>query len=308
MTHDHAHAHTHDARLRQLRDPTNTEALRQRLLREFRRRFERVRGLVREAVGYEDDVLHLAQDSRLADADDVERFPTDGGKTRAFLKWLREKLDAEVLEPAVRREVENGEHWTATYIRAAYVQGWEQARERLQNAGVSTENVDDVLRLGVPTEQLRRLYTRTYEATETVTSEAAPVVRDVLTTGLAEGINPKEMARRLTKELRTVQRTRAEVLARTEVINSYSEATLDRYERAGIEGATVSGEFATADDDRVCPICEAIEGAEFAADAMRSETFTFEPSESEPTHLGGEYPVKPPVHPQCRCAILPVIE
>jgi SPP1 gp7 family putative phage head morphogenesis protein len=130
----------------------------------------------------------------------------------------------------------------------------------------------------------------------------------VLTTGLAEGINPKEMARRLTKELRTIQRTRAEVLARTEVINSYSEATLDRYERAGIEGATVSGEFATADDDRVCPICEAIEGAEFAADAMRDATFSFESSESEPDRLEGTYPVKPPVHPQCRCAILPVIE
>jgi len=34
------------------------------------------------------------------------------------------------------------------------------------------------------------------------------------------------MARRLTKEVRTIQRTQAEVLARTEVINSYSEATL----------------------------------------------------------------------------------
>jgi SPP1 gp7 family putative phage head morphogenesis protein len=115
------------------------------------------------------------------------------------------------------------------------------------------------------------------------------------------------MARRLTKEARTVQRTQAEVLARTETINSYSEATLDRFERAGVGGATVSGEFATADDERVCPICEAIEGTTYGTDEMREATFTFEASESEPDHLGGEYPVKPPVHPQCRCAILPVI-
>lgn len=300
--------HTHEAHLAQLRDPTNTEGIRERFLAEFRRRFRRLRGRIREAVGYEDDVLRLADDARLADADDVGRFATDEGKTRAFIKWLREKLDADILEPAVRREVESGEHWSATYIRAAYVSGWEQATERLQNAGVDVEGVEDVLRLGVPTEQLRRLYTRAYEATETVTEDAVPAVRDVLTEGLAEGVNPREMARRLTKEVRTIQRTQAEVLARTEVINSYADATLDRYERAGIEGATVSGEFATADDGRVCPICESIEGAEFATDAMRSETFTFEPSESEADSLGGEYPVKPPVHPQCRCAILPVIE
>jgi len=303
------HRH-HQAGLRELSgDPTNTEDLRERFLREIRRRFRRLRGRIREAAGYEDDVFHLAQDARLADADDVERFPTDGGKTRAFIAWLREKLDDDVLEPATRREVRDGEHWSATYIRAAYVKGWEQARERLQNAGVATEAVDDVFRLGVPTEQLRRLYTRTYENLESVTSAAAPAVRETLTEGLAEGVNPKEMARRLTETVRGLQRTRAEVLARTEVINSYAEATLDRYDRVGVDGVTVSGEFATADDDRVCPICNALEGEEFATDAMRTATFEFDPS-TAPDAVesdGGTYPVKPPVHPQCRCAILPVI-
>jgi len=98
------HAHTHDhARLAELDDPTNTQDLRERFLREIRRRFRRLRGRIREAAGYEDDVFHLAQDARLADADDVERFPTDSGKIRAFLKWLREQLDSDVLEPATRR-------------------------------------------------------------------------------------------------------------------------------------------------------------------------------------------------------------
>jgi len=306
IAHTHAGAHKH-ARLAELDDPTNTQDLRERFLREIRRRFRRLRGRIREAAGYEDDVFHLADDARLADADDVERFPTDGGKIRAFLEWLRENLDADVLEPATRREVRNGEHWSSTYIRAAYVSGWEQARERLQNAGVATEEVEDVFRLGVPTEQLRRLYTRTYENLESVTSAAAPVVRETLTEGLAKGENPRKIARRLTDEIETIQKTRAEVLARTEIINSYSTATLDRYDRVGQQAVTVSGEFATADDDRVCPICEALEGREFATGEMRTATFTFSPSASEPDHLAGEYAVKPPVHPQCRCTILPVV-
>lgn len=304
----HAHAHDH-ARLAELDDPTNTQDLRERFLREIRRRFRRLRGRIREAAGYEDDVFHLADDARLADADDVERFPTDGGKIRAFLEWLRENLDGDVLEPATRREVRNGEHWSATYIRAAYVKGWEQARERLQNAGVNTETVEDVFRLGVPTEQLRRLYTRTYENLESVTSAAAPVVRETLTEGLAEGVNPKEMARRLTDAVESIERTRANALARTEIINSYADASLDRYERAGVEGATVSGEFATADDQRVCPICNALEGSEFAIGEMRTATFEFDPA-TDPDAVpsdGGTYPVKPPCHINCRCAVLPVI-
>lgn len=301
--------HGQHALLRQLTvDPTHTQAIREQFLREARRRFRRVRGLVREAVGYQDDILHLAQDSRLADADDVERFPSGEGKTRAFTEWLREKLATGVLEVTDRRAVRNGEHWTATYIRAAYTRGWENTRERLQQAGVAVEEAEDVFNLGVPQRQLRELYTRTYEQLQSVTSDAVPQVRDVLTQGLAEGINPREMARRLTKEVQTIQRTQAEVLARTETINAYSEASLDRYDRAGQADVTLSGEFSTAGDDRVCPICEALEGQEFDTEAMRAEAFEYEPDADEPPSLGGTYPVKPPVHPQCRCAILPVIE
>ena len=302
------HTHGHDARLQQLSgDPTNTEGIRERFLRKVRQRFKRLRGRIREVVGYAEDRLNLTQDATLAEAEDIERFPTDGGKTRAFVRWLRERLREGVLERTDREAVRNGEHWTATHIRAAYRRGWENARERIENAGAGTEPVEAIVELGVPERQLRRLYTRTYDALESVTADATDAVRETLTEGLAEGVNPREMARRLTKEVRTIQHTQAEVLARTEVINSYAEATLDRYERGGVDGVTVSGEIATADDARVCPICEAIEGAEYGTDEMREATFEFEASESEPDHLGGEYPVKPPVHPRCRCAILPVI-
>jgi hypothetical protein len=71
MTHHHAH-------LRQLTDdPTNTEAIRENFLREVVQRFKQLRGKVRRVVGYDEDRLHLAEDSRLADAGDIERFPTD---------------------------------------------------------------------------------------------------------------------------------------------------------------------------------------------------------------------------------------
>jgi len=300
--------HRH-ARLRQLSgDPTRTASLRDEFQQAVVSRFRTVRGQVREVAGYEEDVFGLRSDARLADGDEIKRFPTDSGKARAFEEWLREQLRENVLEPLGRQAIRDGEHWTAEFIRRAYAAGWTAARERLRQRGVSVDETENIFRLAVPRRQLRRLYIRTFENLQSITAEAAPTVREVLTQGLAEGVNPREMARRLTDELQSIQRTRAETLARTEVINSYSDATLDRYERAGIEGVTLSGEFATADDDRVCPICEALEGEVFGTDTLRDATFQFQPSESEPDHLAGEHPVKPPVHPRCRCSILPVIE
>lgn len=303
MIHDH---HTHLAQVSG--DPTHTEGIREQFIKEVRQRFRVVRGDVRRVAGYDEDRLNLKQDASLADPEDIERFPTNAGKTRAFSDWLRGKMDEEVLEPVERDAVQNGEHWTATYIRSGYSRGWENAVTRLQEAGITvSESARDIFDLGVPQRQLRRLYTRAFENLKSVTRDAVPQVRDTLTQGLADGWNPRKMARKLADEVETLQTTRAEVLARTEVINSYSDATLDRYERAGADGVTVSGEFATAEDNRVCPICKSIAGAEYATDKMRSATFEYEAAEDEAPSLGGVYPVKPPVHPQCRCAILPVV-
>jgi len=301
----------HHAGLRQLStDPTNTEGIREQFLRAVRRRFRQLRGRIRTVAGYGEDRLNLKQDARLADAEDIERFPTDTGKTRAFIDWLRDRLESGVLEPVSRKQIRDGEHWTATYIRSAYARGWENATQRLQNEGVSVAESDrEVFDLGVPAEQLRRLYARTFENLASVTEDAAPAVRETLTQGLAEGWNPRKMADFMSETIRTVQHTQAEVLARTEVINSYADATLDRFDRAGVDGATVSGEFRTAEDQDVCPICEALNGRVYTTDEMRTATFEFDADEHPNTvpSDSGVYPVKPPTHPRCRCAVYPSI-
>jgi len=316
-----AHHHAH---LRQLSgDPTGTGDIRADFLQDIRGRFRRVRGLVRAAVGYEHDVFEQSGDAEVAalapddDGDDrvrdddipedVFQFDTQAGKVASFMSWVEQTVSRRILQPVGLQSAREGTHWTATYLDRAYVRGFRTARNRLRQAGVSVGEEVDPFALGVPQRQLRQLYSRTYRNLESVAAAIAEPVRETLTEGLANGENPREIARRLTDEIETIQKTRAEVLARTEIINSYSTATLDRYDRVGQQAVTVSGEFATADDDRVCPICEALEGREFATGEMRTATFTFSPSASEPDHLAGEYAVKPPVHPQCRCTILPVV-
>jgi SPP1 gp7 family putative phage head morphogenesis protein len=132
------------------------------------------------------------------------------------------------------------------------------------------------------------------------------VVRDTLLEGLRDGINPRAMARNLTDEIESLQKTRAEMLARTETMNAYTESTLDRYREAGVDSVT-QAEFIDADDSRVCPICSKLDGRITPMSAIDTATFQFEPSEEDQDSLGGEYPVKPPVHVSCRCTLLPVI-
>lgn len=300
MTCQHAHLQTISG------DPTNTQRIRERFVRAVRQRFRSLRGAIREVVGYDEDRLNLKQNARLVERGDIERFPTDSGKVRKFIEWLRERLQSGVLEAKPRREVQNGEHWSATYIRSSFVRGWENARARLRNAGASVETVEDIFNLGVPQRQLKKLYTRTYENLESVTEDTAPVVREVLTDGLAEGINPREMASRLNSEIESIQKKRAETLARSETINSYSEATVSRYERAGVD-TVQHGEWKDSGDGRVCPICKKLDGREIPMSNIREATFTFEPDDDQPDSLAGEYRLMPPAHPNGRCALLPVI-
>lgn len=279
-------------------DPTNTRSLRQALLQEIRRRFRRVRGLVRQTVGYETDALALAGNAEVPDAFD---FDSDSGRVSQFYQWLSQAADDEILKPIPRSDVERGEHWLADFLKRAYLAGWNQGTGLLFQRGASVTNRDDegILNLPIPQDQLRRLYTRAYENLQDITDDAADTLREELSTGLVKGENPRKIARRLTEELRSIQHSRAETLARTAIIDSHATATLDRYEDAGV-GVVSHGEWATADDDRVCAICQAMEGREFTIAEMRETTFEME-------DVDFAVRLKPPAHPNGRCTIYPAV-
>lgn len=278
-------------------DPTNTAQIRREFIKEIRRRFKTVRGNVRELVGYERDAFNLTQDATLVDASDVEQFASERTKIRKFTQWLREQFKQNILEPVPKRKVQNGEHWTATYIRAAANRGWSNGSGRLQSQGIpaAAKSVESVLNVPAARRQLQELYTRTFENLASITEESAPQVRDVLTEGLAAGKNPKDLAATLTKEVRGIQRIRAETLARSEIINSHTQQTLTRYEQAG-ETIVGHGEWATSGLKNVCPFCRRLNGESFTIEEMRGTLVEFR---------GQVYRLAPPSHPNGVCTVLP---
>lgn len=106
---------------------------------------------------------------------------------------------------------------------------------------------------------------------------------DVLAEALAAGDSTDTLTKTLTQVLDTP--TWAGLVSTTETARAMTAATLQTYVAHQVPGK----EFLTADDDRVCVLCDANE-----AEGPVPLTDRF---------VNGD----PPVHPACRCALLPAL-
>jgi HK97 family phage portal protein len=102
---------------------------------------------------------------------------------------------------------------------------------------------------------------------------------------------------------------RAEMIARSEIIRSSNAGAKAAYNSAGIRQI----KWVDTDDDRTCPFCNAMDGTIIEID----ENFLELDQEFEVTDENGRRvrikasyePVgHPPLHPSCRCTIVPVID
>lgn len=101
-------------------------------------------------------------------------------------------------------------------------------------------------------------------------------------------------------------KVRAENISRTETIWNFNRGALEGYK----ESSVVAGkEWLTGEDDRLCEYCAAMDGR--VADLNASY---FAKGSAVMGKDGGVFIADyediqhPPLHPQCRCSIIPVIE
>lgn len=307
-----ASTHSHDAHLTAANgrsDPTRTKTVRETYARRLRGAFGRINTVIREAVG-ERDILGVRDRSEIDDlrlsADvssprDLSNLPP-AETMRRFRDWLRRAQENEVL--TVIEENEN------VFIRRAYERALKDAEVNLRQAGVVGDDVGGVaaaLEKPIHQRKLQTLFARNFAELEGITNEVSRQVQRVLADGLSEGLGPEDIAESMTDRVDKIGKTRATVMARTEVINAHAESTLTRYEEfSEVSGVTIRSEWSTAGDQRVCPICFSLEGEVFTIEEARTASFRYDAGEDEPASRSGEYPVKPPLHPQCRCVLLPV--
>jgi len=175
--------------------------------------------------------------------------------------------------------VESGVEITTAQTRKNYYAGTTYGNMNLKRIGISGI-------LGeVPADwrAIDALKVRNLSALRGITQEVNKVVIRELTDGISIGESIPKLAKRISTKVDTIGIHRATVMARTEAINAFTIGSELRYAQAGIEEIS----WLTASDDRVCSYCGPLDGKVFRIDSRHE---------------------RPPLHPQCRCAILPVLE
>lgn len=278
------------------RDPTRTTLLRRQFVVDMTRRFKKVSKAIHELV-VDDDAFGLDKTPTLITFQQVERqawrFQTNPEKVRSYRRWLKQQIEAEILTPMGGI---GDKPWTAPYIESAYRKGglraWTDLRaEELATAdkarlfeGGRAEFIRQAFGQPEALQKIELLYTRAFTELEGVTAAMDQQMSRILAEGLAQGKSPIFISRELRKNVVKMTRTRANVIARTEIIRAHAEGQLDAFERLGVEEVGILAEWSTAGDDRVCPMCDELEGAVLTIKEARGLL---------------------PRHPNCRCAWIP---
>lgn len=271
----------------QLVDPTRTTTLRNQFMGEVGRRFRKLKGRILEEV-VEQDGFGL---KGLKTNRGRFEFTRSDRKVEAFMEWLREAAREEILDVRVGVPISRAASsaWTSVYIESAHQKGIAQAAQRMRAAGatVAEEWVTAAFNRPIHADRLGLIYTRVFTELVGITEAMDQQISRELVRGIAEGRNPLEIARSLNNRVDKIGRTRARTLARTEVVATHAEASLNSYEEAGVQGVQVMAEFSTAGDSLVCPFCEELEGDVYTMADARGII---------------------PVHPNCRCVWIPALD
>lgn len=291
-------------------DPTHTMTLRNAFVVEMNRRFKHVSKLITKAI-VDADYFELQNTHEIK----TFALQNKSEKITAFLQWLRQVEDAVLLEMKVdaRFGMLSQIPWYSTYLAKAYEQGSKRAQQELKKAGLTVTLADDfgnVYINPVSVEKLMLLFTRAFTDLQGITTTMDTQISKILVEGLFEGQSPIKLARMINSAVigsgeslgldisyvnkagKTLSyfmpgRRRAEILARTEIIRSHHQATIDEYRTWEVEGVYVLAEWSTAGDDRVCPICATLQGTVWTLDEIEGMI---------------------PRHPQCRCVSIPYVD
>ena len=272
-------------------DPTRTVTLRRQFEIEMRKRFKLIKKAIVNLV-VDLDVFGLEVGAPFIF--NVERqqfrFQTDAAKVDSFRKWLGAQIDAEVLTTVGVA----GEPFTATFIDSAYRKGTVRAFTDSRAAalsqkseffeGTKAEFLRSAFAAPERLSKIQLLATRAFEELRGVTATMSQQLNRVLATGLASGDSPIKIARAMTAQVGKLTKTRAVMIARTEIVAAHAEGQLDTFADLGIDEVGILAEWSTAGDDRVCPMCEPLDGAIMTIKEARGLI---------------------PRHPNCRCAWIP---
>lgn len=178
------------------------------------------------------------------------------------------------------------------------VRAWTKARAAEFIAGVTSAQVEGIRALIQRAAVLEDLtvteLARAIRPMIGLTKQQSTTVMNYYEALRANGVSAKKAMDRAAKYAAKKHRERAYTIARTELATAYNAGAHEgtkQAQEAGFLGECVKI-WCTADDERVCPICDSLDGKQIEMDA-------------EFTGASGSWSTKlhPPIHPRCRCGV-----
>jgi hypothetical protein len=218
-------------------------------------------------------------------------FLTSPQKVKQFQTWLQQQIDAGLLQVVGGMK---DKPWTAEYVESAWRKGMLRAYTDVRKqdlsktaqwyAGTKEQWLKSAFLQPEMMSKVELLATRAFEGMKGVTASMSTQMSRILADGLANGWGPQKVAKQMTDAIGSLTRSRALVVARTELIHAHAEGMLDGFEALGIKEVGIEAEFdvSTADDPLVCDRCN---------DVAKAGPYSIE-------ELRGMIPI----HPNCRCS------
>lgn len=147
---------------------------------------------------------------------------------------------------------------------------------------------------------------RTLRFSFEMTKETNRLLKNTLNDGIKEGEGIPELRKRVESLFDDMDKYRSERIARSEVIRASNFATHEAYEQSGVVEEL---EWLTTDDEATCEWCGPLDG-----EHIKLNGSFFDRGDKYRGRDGGlldidyESVKHPPLHPNCRCTIIPIIK
>ncbi len=147
----------------------------------------------------------------------------------------------------------------------------------------------------------------TFDFAQGINDTTVDLLRTAMKTGMREGLSAVKMAKKIEKLYSGWDKTRSLLIARTESIRASNGGATEAYIQSGV----VTGkEWLVTLDDRLCDWCRPMDGKVVGVSSNffdKGDRYTIGKGKSKRTmkldYTGIGYP---PLHPACRCTIVPV--
>lgn len=156
-------------------------------------------------------------------------------------------------------------------------------------------------------EVLRAIEREQFRFARQINSTTANALREELLEGMENGETISQLSRRISGLAEEWQGTRAEMIARTETARAYSKGRIEAWSATGVVERKV---WHAADD--ACPFCLKMNGTECGLRdtfADKGDVLIAETDENYDLQMNIGYAdvEGPPLHPNCRCALLAIL-